>query len=52
MNRNVLLSYTKNNNINKMARKREYLEKKVIFQHEEKYYIYFSSIPDEFHEID
>jgi len=48
VNNKVVLSYEKTKSKNKMLKNREFLEKKMIFNHDGKVYVYFSSIPDEY----
>jgi hypothetical protein len=44
----TLLWYQRNKSAVKMINQRDFVEKKITFSHENKKYIFFTSIPDEF----
>jgi len=52
MNRNILLMYEKTKTKRKNPKSREYVYKKCIFRLDGKVYVYYSSLPDDFHEAD
>ena len=49
---NFILWYQKNKSAVKIVSQRDFVEKKLKFKKDNKVYVYFSSIPDEFKEIE